>query len=74
MMAYSVASLNVSKTAWTVYSIMQEQSLIKEKLGLTIAVELQPYGRKNLDGYRRAVVPPIKVFTKPEILPTKICR
>jgi hypothetical protein len=24
-----------------------------------VAVELQPYGSKNLDGYRRAVVPPI---------------
>jgi hypothetical protein len=24
-----------------------------------LAVELQPYGSKNLDGYRRAVVPPI---------------
>jgi hypothetical protein len=25
-----------------------------------LAVELQPYGSKNLDGYRRAVVLPIK--------------
>jgi hypothetical protein len=25
-----------------------------------VAVELQPYGSKNLDGYRRAVVPPIQ--------------
>jgi hypothetical protein len=25
----------------------------------SLAVELQPYGRKKLDGYRRAVVPPI---------------
>ena len=27
--------------------------------GAMVAVELQPYGRKNLDGYRRAVVPPM---------------
>jgi hypothetical protein len=25
-----------------------------------LAVELQPYGSKHLDGYRRAVVPPIQ--------------
>jgi hypothetical protein len=24
-----------------------------------VAVELQPYGSKNLDGYRRGVVPPM---------------
>jgi hypothetical protein len=36
-----------------------------------LTVELQPYGGKNLDGYRRAAVPPIH---KTENLPTKMCR
>jgi hypothetical protein len=31
-----------------------------ELLQIVLAVELQPYGSKNLDGYRRAVVPPIQ--------------
>jgi hypothetical protein len=29
-------------------------------VALVLAVELQPYGSKNLDGYRRAVVPPMQ--------------
>jgi hypothetical protein len=33
--------------------------MINYKANYILAVELQPYGSKNLDGYRRAVVPPI---------------
>jgi hypothetical protein len=32
---------------------------LAEKAWIKLAVELKPYGSKNLDGYRRAVVPPI---------------
>jgi hypothetical protein len=41
----------------------QDHSFFKDLTGVFctvgVAVELQPYGSKNLDGYRRAVVPPI---------------